>query len=482
MAGSALGQSIELENFSSSGAKGAVRTGSSWVGNVQRSADLIVVGGTAKDDNGWGGTSAGLDISAMRYVTITGQRNSGHEGTAVVLELLDGNLNSHVVSAPSVQFSTSAPTAVEIPLGTWTAGFDATKVREWSIGGGTPGLLAFRMNLDQVFFSATASPAAPTITVQPTDLVAGVGGTAAFTVSAAGATSYRWYWNGVPVTGATTATLQLTGVTAGSAGSYRAEAVNANGSASSREVTLQVIDLQASHGLAVASSAGYSSGGTVTLSATITYSGQLGAVALQVLSPSNWLLVSDTSAGTSAKPASSSSGLLEWRWAALPASPVTFTYTLLVPPEELGAKSITSRVQVTAAGISGAILARPDPLIVAAVARPHTADKNGDYRIDLIELTRVIELYNTRNQALSRRTGAYLPDSSGEDGFAANLSATGPTSLSRYHDADTSRDGQISLFELTRVIELYNTRAGLSRTGQYRVSSGTEDGYAPGGP
>jgi hypothetical protein len=148
----------------------------------------------------------------------------------------------------------------------------------------------------------------------------------------------------------------------------------------------------------------------------------------------------------------------------------------------LGAKSITSRVQVTSAGISGAILARPDPLIVTAVARPHTADKNGDYRIDLNELTRVIELYNTRNSALSRRTGAYLPDSSGEDGFAANPSASGPTSLARYHDADTSRDGQISLFELTRVIELYNTRAGLNRTGQYRVSSGTEDGYAPNGP
>ena len=82
MGGSAWGQSIELENFSSSGAKGAVRTGSTWVGNVQRSADLIVVGGTAKDDNGWGGTSSGLDISSMRYVTITGQRNSGHEGAA----------------------------------------------------------------------------------------------------------------------------------------------------------------------------------------------------------------------------------------------------------------------------------------------------------------------------------------------------------------------------------------------------------------
>jgi hypothetical protein len=30
------------------------------------------------------------------------------------------------------------------------------------------------------------------------------------------------------------------------------------------------------------------------------------------------------------------------------------------------------------------------------------------------------------------------------------------------------------------VIELYNYRVGTSRTGQYHVQAGTEDGYAPG--
>jgi hypothetical protein len=59
--------------------------------------------------------------------------------------------------------------------------------------------------------------------------------------------------------------------------------------------------------------------------------------------------------------------------------------------------------------------------------------------------------------------------------------------LTRYHSADTrgaatgtARDGAIDLFELTRVIELYNTRSGTTRTGQYHVQSGTEDGFAPG--
>ena len=49
-----------------------------------------------------------------------------------------------------------------------------------------------------------------------------------------------------------------------------------------------------------------------------------------------------------------------------------------------------------------------------------------------------------------------------------------------YHSADSDRDGRIGLLELTRVIELYNYRSAGARTGQYRVQEGTEDGFAPG--
>jgi hypothetical protein len=48
------------------------------------------------------------------------------------------------------------------------------------------------------------------------------------------------------------------------------------------------------------------------------------------------------------------------------------------------------------------------------------------------------------------------------------------------HTADTNRDGRIGLLELTRVIELYNYRSGGSRTGQYKSKAGTEDGFDPG--
>ena len=46
------------------------------------------------------------------------------------------------------------------------------------------------------------------------------------------------------------------------------------------------------------------------------------------------------------------------------------------------------------------------------------------------------------------------------------------------HSADVDRNMRISLMELTRVIELYNTRNGTTRTGCYGVQIGTVHGRA----
>jgi hypothetical protein len=106
-------------------------------------------------------------------------------------------------------------------------------------------------------------------------------------------------------------------------------------------------------------------------------------------------------------------------------------------------------------------------------------DRN--YRISLLELTRVIELYNTRNG--TSRTGAYAVAAAvTEDGFepAPTRLASAVVTLVRYHSGDSNRDGKLGLLELTRVIELYNYRVGGVRTGQYKVKFGTEDGFDPG--
>jgi hypothetical protein len=114
----------------------------------------------------------------------------------------------------------------------------------------------------------------------------------------------------------------------------------------------------------------------------------------------------------------------------------------------------------------------------AVLTIAHNADVDRDLHIGLIELTRVIELYNTRLNTV--RTGRYKVLAGTEDGFAQDTTATANQSLTRYHSADSNRDGQISLGELTRVIALYNTRSGATRTGQYHDQDGTEDGFAPG--
>jgi hypothetical protein len=130
------------------------------------------------------------------------------------------------------------------------------------------------------------------------------------------------------------------------------------------------------------------------------------------------------------------------------------------------------------------LLAAPDPLVVSAVGL-HSADTNTDLKLGLDELLLVIARYNTRNA--NQRTGCYdvaTVSDINPDGFvdAPTRAATAVVTLTRYHSADTNRDARLSLVELTRVIELYNTRttSGGSpvRTGAYRVQQGTEDGFA----
>jgi hypothetical protein len=102
----------------------------------------------------------------------------------------------------------------------------------------------------------------------------------------------------------------------------------------------------------------------------------------------------------------------------------------------------------------------------------HSADTNRDHQISVGEVTRVIQLYNSRVGAT--RTGEYHGQQGTEDGFAP-----GPGALTTYHSADYNRDGRIDADELLRVIELFNSRSGTVRTGAYRVEAGTEDGFAP---
>ncbi len=234
---------------------------------------------------------------------------------------------------------------------------------------------------------------------------------------------------------------------------------------------------------------GYVAGSTLTVTNTLSFSGGVGALAWQATLPSGWSLVS-SSGSFATQPAAGATGSMSWTWSNPPPSPITFTYTVNVPAGTTG--DVTISAGATLMPLSGAPVtqsATPNPLVVSPVLH-HAADTNRDFAIDLNELLRVISLYNTRFTSPEGlvQTGCYRVQIGTIDGFATDTTRTAPAApgeagLSRYHSADTNRDGAIDLNELLRMISLYNTRftspEGLIQTGFYRVQGGTIDGYAP---
>jgi hypothetical protein len=291
--------------------------------------------------------------------------------------------------------------------------------------------------------------------------------------------TYQWSKEGAALGGATAATLTLASVQPADAGRYTVTVSNTLGFVISPAATLTVLPAGVSATHAVVGD-GYVAGGTVTITNTITYAGAAAALGWQVLLPDGWVYASSGGSDGDSKPNIGTSGLLEWAWVAMPASPVTFTYTLNVPANASGNQELAALAIMRLGGNPLQILAKPDPLIVAKAPDRHTADTNGDGKLSLLELTRVIELYNTHNG--TSRTGCYAVQAGSEDGFTPDPTRTNSTTvtLTCYHSADSDKNGRLSLLELTRVIELYNYRSGTSRTGQYHAQAGTEDGFAPG--
>lgn len=225
---------------------------------------------------------------------------------------------------------------------------------------------------------------------------------------------------------------------------------------------------------------GYIPGGRVVINLGAELATTFSQVNFSVLLPAGWAFLSDTSAAASVRPVAGDSGILEWVWSGSSVPAPSFSFVLSVPTGASGKPAVTTMVSGLRDGVTHQVLAQSDPLLVPAGPSFHSADTDRNSRISLLELTRVIELYGTR--AAQVRTGAYRPDVLGEDGFAPDLNrASGVVAIpSNPHTADFNRDGRISLLELTRVIELYNQRSGSVRTGEYFARGDTEDGFVPG--
>ena len=323
----------------------------------------------------------------------------------------------------------------------------------------------------------------PAIIAPPTGRVAALGGSVTLSVGATGTGPlvYRWKKDSALLSGASASGLTLSNLQATDAGNYQVEVSNVVGSVTSAAVRLFVrpAALTATHSVV---GGVYAPATETIVTNTLTYEGSAPAVIWQVVLPVGWTLASTSGDEGAIKPAVGSGDLIEWRWAALAPGPMTFSYRLAVPAVAKGNLVLNALVSVSTGSGAAQFLADPDPLVLRAPR--HSADTNGDFRMSLTELTRVIELFNTRQAGA--RTGAYtVATAASEDGFTADpaRAVNSGAPLAAYHTADADRDGRFSLFELTRVIELYNTLSGTTRTGAYHVAatpSSTEDGFVPG--
>ncbi len=480
-------QSIVIDSFNAGATTGSVRAGSSWVGNVTQNATSLTVGGTATDVNGWGATGLSLNATGMNFLTISGQRDSGHAATSFSILFEDRNLNTQVFSVSATAFSADALTLVQIAIPRWNSGFDAAQITGWSIGGGSLGLAAFRMTLDQILLSTTAlagGAVAPVIAGEIGARTLSTGESVTFTVTATGTAplTYQWYLEGVAIAHSTSATYAINFVRASDAGRYTVAVTNASGTTTSAAANLTVNDLPTNANLTATQateSTAYAAGRTISLTNTVTYTGTLSSFGWQLVLPTGWSYASSSGANQEVQPTVGQVNLLEWAWATVPASPFNFTVVVAAPTDSAGTQGFSALALSHVSGVAYTNLVTPSPLTIPSLAvlqgTVHSADTNADMKFSLGELLRVIELYNYRNG--TTRTGAYTEQHGTEDGFVP-----GPDGglLTKFHSADTNIDGKLSLGELLRVIELYNYRVGTTRTGQYRPQAGTEDGFDPG--
>jgi hypothetical protein len=266
-------------------------------------------------------------------------------------------------------------------------------------------------------------------------------------------------------------------------GEYYVVASNSFGSVTSRKVKVRVNPGSVSGSQSIIEGS-YTAGSTIKISSTLTHDGTINSLGWKSSIPIGWTYQGGGGSEGNVKPKVNDTGNLEWAWSSLPASPITFTYSLKLPailstPPPGTSVSLQSTAVWQQNGIAGQIPISPDPLILSSVSAPvfiyHSADLDKNYIISLQELLRVIELYSFASGGL--RSGEYSDGFGSTDGFFASRGR-----LSSYHSADSNKDGKLSLSELLRVIELYNYRANgsASRSGQYRMSAGSEDGFAPG--
>lgn len=317
----------------------------------------------------------------------------------------------------------------------------------------------------------------PIIPVGPEPVQAEVGGHAVFSSRGPSLnTTYWWSFNNIAFATYNSSTALLRNVSEQDEGNYRVTASNQNGTFTTIPVGLYVTSESASSEFRANHSATpFTPGGTATITVELHFPSNAASLGWSVEIPAGWTYVSGTGE-PAITPASGATGVLEWGWIDLPTeSPATFTFDIRSPSNVTTFQEVTGFGLMRADGELTTRLADPNPLRLRPGSALHRADMNENGRIELVELLRIIEIYNYRESSV--RTGRYSLDASTSDGVRPG---SGGEAHTWFHSADYDRNGRLGLAELLRVIEIYNYRTGSTRTGHYRTSSGTVDGFSPG--
>jgi V8-like Glu-specific endopeptidase len=268
---------------------------------------------------------------------------------------------------------------------------------------------------------AVNSAAPPQVLSQPAAVSVTYGEKARFSVNASGTVplSYQWYEGQPgdatrPVAGATGTSVTVPAVVRSTPYWVRIADGGGNVTYSQAAVASAVAAASVSASQAVLG-AGFTPGGAITVQVQISHSASVAArLECSVLLPLGWRVLSASGPAGATSPQAGNENLAEWTWLSAPTSPVVVTCTLLVPTSAASDQPLATLVTLRQDGIAQQALAKPDPL-VARTLTFHSADTDRDSRLSLLELTRVIELYNTRTGTV--RTGKYKVKAGTEDGF-----------------------------------------------------------------
>ena len=192
----------------------------------------------------------------------------------------------------------------------------------------------------------------------------------------------------------------------------------------------------------------------------------LAAFGISETLPDGWLvtdLVND--AGAAIKPAAGDGGTVSFAWITVPTFPVELAYHVSVPADATGNYAITGEALYRLSDSAQLTTGLISTAVVPGVSTEHctTADTDHDWNISLSEVLRLVQLYNS---------GQFHCDATGEDGFAPGAG----DQMCTLHNSDhLSPDFKIELSELLRLVQFYN-----AADSAYHVTQGTEDGFSPG--